>query len=238
MNEIRGYNYRIEPRDVDFSKHSTVMALGDYILHVAGEDADRNGFGVRHLNEHNASWVLTRMAMEVYEMPAEYDDIRITTWVSDVSRVMTTRNFEVFDSRGAKIASAITNWAMIDLTARRALDLHTLPQHQSMVQNIEPPMPLPTKIAPPDAANTYKHRVVYSDIDFNCHTNSMKYLQWVVDTLPIKQLEEKRFSRVDINFLLESRHGDLLKISTNDTGIYEITSETGKPCCRIAISME
>ena len=62
METKREYTYRIEPRDVDFMKRATLMSLADYILHTAGEDADRNGFGVRDLNLHNASWVLTRMA--------------------------------------------------------------------------------------------------------------------------------------------------------------------------------
>ena len=44
-------------------KRATLMSLADYILHTAGEDADRGGFGVRDLNLHNASWVLTRMAL-------------------------------------------------------------------------------------------------------------------------------------------------------------------------------
>ena len=97
MEAKREYTYRIEPRDVDFMKRATLMSLADYILHTAGEDADRNGFGVRDLNLHNASWVLTRMALETVRMPEEYEQIRITTWVSDVTRVMTTRNFEVLE---------------------------------------------------------------------------------------------------------------------------------------------
>ena len=65
MDNKREYIYRIEPGDADFMKRATLMSLADYILHTAGEDADRGGFGVRDLNLHNASWVLTRMALEV-----------------------------------------------------------------------------------------------------------------------------------------------------------------------------
>ena len=88
MDNKREYIYRIEPGDADFMKRATLMSLADYILHTAGEDADRGGFGVRDLNLHNASWVLTRMALEVERMPAEYERIRVTTWVSAVTRAM------------------------------------------------------------------------------------------------------------------------------------------------------
>ena len=63
MDTKRTYNCRIEPRDVDFMRRASLMALVDYLLHPAGEDADRNGFGVRDLNLNNASWVLTRLAV-------------------------------------------------------------------------------------------------------------------------------------------------------------------------------
>lgn len=33
-------NYKVHPKDVDFAGRMTVVALGDYILQTAGEDAD------------------------------------------------------------------------------------------------------------------------------------------------------------------------------------------------------
>lgn len=236
MDGKREYNYRIEPRDVDFTKRATLMSLADYILHAAGEDADRNGFGVRELNLHNASWVLTRMALETRRMPQEYENIRITTWVSAVSRAMTTRNFEVFDREGAPVAFAVTNWAMIDLCERRLLDLHTLPAYGSMVQDYPSPIELPRRLAMPVAERECEHRVVYSDLDFNCHTNSVKYIQWALDALPIDFLERRRFARTDVNFLQETRHGELLHVAGAgmEHCAFEILNSRREPVCRLA----
>lgn len=236
MGGKREYNYRIEPREVDFLKRATLMSVADHILHAAGEDADANGFGVRDLNAHNASWVLTRMALETLRMPEEYEAIRITTWVSAVTRAMTTRNFEVFDADGNQIACAVTNWAMIDLHQRRLLDLHTLPAYDSMVQNFPSPVALPRRLAAPVCEHEWEHRVVYSDLDFNCHANSVKYIQWAVDALPLEIVENRRFARTDINFLQESRYGDILKIvsDTAEDRSFEIRNQRSEPVCRIA----
>ena len=240
METKREYTYRIEARDVDFMKRATLMSLADYILHTAGEDADRNGFGVRDLNLLNASWVLTRMALETVRMPEEYEQIRITTWVSDVTRAMTTRNFEVLDAEGHIIACAVTNWAMIDLSARRMLDLHTLPVYNSMTQDFPLPASLPRRLPAPQCDRTASHTVAYSDLDFNCHTNSVKYIQWALDTLPIGLFGEKRFARTDINFMQETRHGDQLTIAsaTGDELLFEIRNAAGEPACRMAFRME
>lgn len=241
MSALREYRFRVESRDVDFMKRATVMALGDYILHTAGEDADVNGFGVRELNaRHNSSWVLTRMAMEVGRMPDEYEELTIRTWVSDVSRVMTTRNFRVFGQDGEQIAAAVTNWAMINLDTRRPMDLFTLDNYDGMTQDVPPPVDMPRRLTVPVEEKRYGHTVVYSDVDFNCHSNSMKYLQWVVDTLALEEFSTKRFARVDINFIQESLHGQTLTIiSGKEEGgrLFEIRNGEEKPVCRIALSM-
>lgn len=246
MNDsiIREYFCRVESRDVDFMKKATVMALGDYILNIAGEDADLNGFGVRELNaRYNSSWVLTRMSMETYRMPCEHERLRITTWVSEVTRVMTTRNFEVFDDGGQRIAAAVTNWAMINVTTRRPMDLHKLDSYDSMTQNVVPPIELPRKLERPQNPHETIHRVVYSDVDFNAHANSMKYLQWAVDTIPLCEIEARRFARADINFLRESVYGELLTIATAEERgscegkkyVFETINESDTAVCRIAL---
>ncbi len=241
MEELREYRFRVESRDVDFMKRATVMALGDYVLHTAGEDADANGFGVRELNAtHNSSWVLTRMAMEVLRMPDEYEELTIQTWVSEVSRVMTTRNFRVFGRGREPIASAVTNWAMINLDTRRPMDLYTLNNYNGMTQAVASPVDMPRRLTVPEEEKRYNHTVVYSDVDFNCHANSMKYLQWVVDTLPLEELSSKRFARIDINFIQESLHGQDLSIISGreeDGQLFEIRNAEEKPVCRIAFSL-
>lgn len=240
MDKKREYIYRVEPRDVDFTARASIMSLADYIMHVAGEDADCNGFGVRTLNERNASWVLTRMALETIRMPDEYEEIRITTWVSGVTRAMTTRNFEVFDAAGEMIACAVTNWAMIDILQRKMLDLHSLPEYDSMTQDYPSPAPLPSKVASVATGKQYTHLVAYSDLDFNCHANSVKYIQWAVDTFPIDKLKNCRVARADINFLHETRYGDELTIvaSESDGCFFEIRTVSGEVACRLSFKME
>lgn len=264
MEKLREYEFRVEPRDVDFTKRATITALGDYILHTAGEDADANGFGVAELNaKHNSSWVLSRMAVEVFRMPVEKELLRIQTWVSEVSRAMTTRNFRIYGAERELLAAAVTNWAMINLATRRPMDLTRLDEYRTMVQPAEPPITLPERLGTPDGAQVGTHTVAYSDVDFNCHANSMKYLQWVVDTLPLGLLRSGGFARVDINFIQESLHGQTLSIIADnanaanragyansasnassadcadtvagDSLLFEIRNADMKPVCRIRL---
>ena len=83
------YDYAVQPREVDLTKRATIITLGDSILHTAGEDADRIGFGIRNLQSKDSTWVLSRMAVEIDRLPAEYERYTVGTWVGEIGRLMT-----------------------------------------------------------------------------------------------------------------------------------------------------
>ena len=123
MAEKSRYNYRVEPQDVDFTLRATIPSLGGSILNTAGIDAHGKGFGVDALNADNHSWVLSRMAVEFDCQPTQYTDYTVATWISDYGRVLSTRNFTLTDAAGREFGRAVTQWAMIDLQSRSAMDL-------------------------------------------------------------------------------------------------------------------
>ena len=98
---------------------------------------------------------------------------------------------------------------------------------------------LTVKMATPDGKRECGHGVLYSALDFNCHANSVKYLQWVVDTLPLEVLREKRFARTDINFLREVHYGERLRIFAcgADEPLFEIRNGSGEAVCRLAFEL-
>ena len=75
------------------------------------------------LNADNHSWVLSRMAVEFDCQPGQYTDYTIATWINESGRVLSTRNFTLTDAAGNEFGRAVTQWAMIDLKSRSALDL-------------------------------------------------------------------------------------------------------------------
>ena len=176
MGEKSHYNYRVEPQDVDFTLRATIPSLGSAILNTAGIDAHGKGFGVDALNADNHSWVLSRMAVEFDCQPGQYTDYTIATWINEYGRVLSTRNFTLTDAAGNEFGRAVTQWAMIDLKSRSALDLSWVGNaHAEAIVDAPSPTDKPRKIRDVDPAQTAVHKVVYSDIDFNRHVNTMRY---------------------------------------------------------------
>lgn len=231
MAEKSVYKYRVEPQQVDFTLRATISAMTDAILNAAGTDAHRKGFGVDALNADNHSWVLSRMAVELDRLPAQYTDYEIATWINDYGRVLSTRNFTLTDAAGCEFGRAVTQWAMIDLAARTALDLSWVGQaHSDAIVDAPSPADKPRKIRDVNPSQVMEHKVVYSDIDFNRHVNTMCYIEMMIDMLPLEMLMREAPVRLDIHFLHECRYGQTLAVGYEQRGgqaLFEVKNDEG-----------
>ena len=239
MGEKSHYKYRVEPQDVDFTLRATIPSLGSAILNTAGIDAHGKGFGVDALNADNHSWVLSRMAVEFDCQPGQYTDYTIATWINEYGRVLSTRNFTLTDAAGNEFGRAVTQWAMIDLRSRSALDLSWVGDaHADAIVDAPSPTDKPRKIRDVDPAQTAVHKVVYSDIDFNRHVNTMRYIEMMIDMLPLEMLMQEAPVRLDIHFLRECRYGQTLAVGYEQRGLtalFEIRSDAGTVAVRASI---
>lgn len=228
------YSYRVESRDVDFTLKVSPASLCDYILRAAGDDADSNNFGVRDLNCDGCSWVLLRMCVEIYRRLEEHEDFTIRTWVNDVNRMMTTRNMIVRDTSGETVAAAVTQWAIIDTEKRRAVDVTARADFSYAVVKEPSPVSLPMRIPVVEPQTVQMRTVVYSDIDFNRHVGSVKYIGWLYDMLPEDIVLYKEVARLDINYIHEARFGQVLNIgmSNGELSSFEVSTPDGQPVCR------
>ena len=213
MAEKSYYDFAVEPQQVDFTLRVTLPNLITAILNTAGRDAFGKGFGVDALLADDHTWVLSRMAVEIDRRPEQYASYRIATWISDYGRLLSTRNFELLDSEGGVFGRAVTEWAMIDMRSRRAVDLSWVGDaHRDAVVDVPSPIERPRKIREVAVEEVMEHRVGYSDIDFNRHVNTMRYIDLMFDMLPIELPALNAPVRCDLHFMKECRYGQTLAV--------------------------
>ena len=236
------FNCSIEPRHVDFTNRVSVSSLCNIILHAAGEDAHRRGFGIDALAGRNAGWVLSRMSIEVDKMPMEYDKFTLYTWINEYNRLSSTRNFELFDSEQHNFCRVVTQWCMIDYATRMPVDMNTMAKaHEGNMVDCPPPCERPRRIGAVDSEPVMQHKVVYSDIDFNHHMNTMRYIDMVFDSMPIEVPEKMESWRMDLNFIKEALYGDTLSLlasEANGVRQFELRNQNGDSLCRIALEIK
>ena len=125
-NKVGTYPFVAEPFHVDFMERLTMGVLGNHLLNCAGFHAAERGFGIATLNENHYTWVLSRLAIEMEEMPRAYEKFSVQTWVENVYRLFTDRNFAILNQEGKPIGYARSIWAMISMETRKPADLLTL----------------------------------------------------------------------------------------------------------------
>ncbi len=210
--EARSYSFMIQPQLVDFQFQVTMAALSDILLTTAGYNADDNGFGIRTLQELNCTWVLSRLTIEMTRFPMQYEKIHVETWIEEVGRSNTTRNFCIRDEKNEIIGNACSIWAMLDMKTRRAKDLQTLEGIHEFASNNVGLIEKPIKLGSVEGEEYDGFKVKYSDIDINGHVNSIRYIQWISDCFTLDCYRKCNVKRFEINYVNEILFDEFVEI--------------------------
>ena len=223
--KIGSYKFIAEPFHVDFNGRLTMGVLGNHLLNCAGFHASERGFGIATLNEDNYTWVLSRLAIDLEEMPYQYEEFTVQTWVENVYRLFTDRNFAIIDKDGKKIGYARSVWAMINLNTRKPADLLTLHGGSIVDYVCDEPCPIekPSRIKVATDQPCAKLTAKYSDIDINGHVNSIRYIEHILDLFPIDLYKSKRIQRFEMAYVAESYYGDELSFFEEEVSENEIS---------------
>ena len=237
LSKVETYRFAVEPFHVDFTGRLFMGVLGNHLLNAAGHHSHNRGWGIDHLNERHYTWVLSRLCIELSEMPAQYEHVEVETWVESVMKLFTERNFLIRSADDGRVYGyARSIWAMIDVETRHPADLLALKDGDILryvLPDEEKPCPIAKygRYAPPPAepaTDVFKgaEAVVptrYSDVDINGHINSIKYIEHILDLFPRRQYEQQRIRRFEIAYKTESYFGDDLHLSCRDVaGAYHV----------------
>ena len=226
-DKVGTYTFVAEPFHVDFTGKLFMGVLGNHLLNSAGFHATERGFGIAEMNESNYTWVLSRQAVEIMDMPSEYETFSVDTWIENVYRLFTDRNFTIYGKDGKVYGYARSVWAMINLDTRKPADLLAL-HGQELIDYIETdkicPIEKPGRIKVTQQMPLRTIEVYYNDIDINGHVNSIKYIEHILDLFPKQWFAEKKVARFEMAYVAESYYGDTLSFFRDevDEGIYDI----------------
>lgn len=238
LDKIGTYRFVAEPFHVDFTGHLTIGVLGNHLLNVAGFHAHDRGFGIDHLNEENYTWVLSRLAIEMTDLPYQYEPFSIQTWVENVYRLFTDRNFAVLNKDGKPVAYARSVWAMINMETRKPIDLMAMHNGDitGYICDKDCPIEKPSRIKVTSKEPVAEMPVRYSDMDINGHVNSIRYMEHILDLFPIDTFKEKRLHRFEMAYVAETMAGDSLAyyVDKVDEGHFdvEVKKNAAETVCR------
>ena len=221
LDKIGKYEFVAEPFHCDFSGRMFLGHLGNQMLNAADFHSTDRGFGMKHLMDIQRSWVLSRLAIEMTEMPGQHERYTVETWVENAMRFFTSRNFCVSDSDGCVYGYGRSIWAMIDTETRQPTDIYAI-DSGAINKWIEAEKPCPIEKGgrvkmSEDAEFVRSINVNYNDIDINGHVNSVKYIEHTLDLWDIDWYRKHRLKRFEIAYVAEAHHGDKLSFYREET---------------------
>ena len=207
MEKSSKYAYSVEPFTEDYCGNLSWGNLGNLLLRCASMHSQM-------IKVHHA-WVLSRLVIEMEQMPRTGEDFTIETWVDRLYRQFTDRHFTIYRSDGTTYGHATSIWALIDTESRQPADLESLPDGGFTSALIpDRPAPIATmgrmRMKNPELA--YTHKAAFSDLDINGHVNSIRYIELLLDFFSAQYIASYPIRRVEMAYCLESYCGDVLEV--------------------------
>lgn len=200
--------------DTDAAWRLKPASFMNFAQEAAGRHAVYLGFGYDDLIKTNTAWILSRVHVEFPDTPKWREDITLTTWHKGLNRLFFLRDFILTDGQGRERVKATTSWLVLNLETRRLVREPGLMEEGTVCTDNVIEIPADKVSMPKDTEPEFvmEHRVAYSDIDTNGHTNNAMYMQWAMDAVDYELASNRPVKEFTINFNHETKAGDTVSI--------------------------
>lgn len=199
--------YPIKYHEMDFNKGLKPSALMNFLQDMATENAEILGFGPSFVFPRNYAWFLIKYRMEFDQYPQDLGELVIKTEARGISKIIASRDFEIWTTDNKKLGRVASNWMMVDLETKRPLPLSKILPFVKPFEKRETDLSFekPPELSRVDFEKTFKVR--FDDIDVNQHVNNANYIVWALETLPWEFRASNNLKTLDIVYKKEISFG-------------------------------
>ena len=194
---------------------ATVQTLCDYMQEAAGNHAAALGVSIERLHEEGVAWVLARMRVTPVSLPAVHERIQVETWPVGVEGLQFRRDFIVRREDGSVIARAVSHWVVVSLETRK---IGRIPAFIAEValDNTATAME-DAKARLPEAGEAFaaaSFRARLADVDRNHHVNNVRYMEWIIESVPEDVRNQTALADLEVMYRAESFWKDGISVRT------------------------
>ncbi|MCO5603213.1 hypothetical protein L7F22_057360 [Adiantum nelumboides] len=222
-----GFVYRqtfvVRSYEVGFDRTASIGTLANLfqetaLNHVGMSDFVGDGMGTTHaMMRHRLIWVVTKMHIQVVDFPVWGDVVEIDSWVSASGKNGMRRDFLVRDYLSGHVrARATSHWAMMNQDTRKLSKMPHDVRAEISPYFLERSV-MTDEICPriqrlDDSAPYVKSGLVprLHDMDMNQHVNHVKYISWVLESVPQSLLVAYELMGMTLEYRKECSHSDVV----------------------------
>lgn len=205
---------------------------------TAASHSEAGGISFTDMQEFDQAWVLSRMRVEITELPRWRDVVTVKTWINSLENSRSVRALEMHVN-GKKIIGSETFWAVFNTKARRPEPLALPYEHFELFPDKKATEEGFSKISiNPEKESVFEKTVYLSDLDIVNHANNVKYLEWCLDHVDAKRILKQEVKSFEMNFLKELSLKDKVIIHecVNDSDIVFSITKEDKTCFALQLN--
>jgi acyl-CoA thioester hydrolase len=175
--------FRVRHYELDSFGHVNNAVYVNYLQEAAIEASTAAGFDPGWYRDRRSSWVIRNLAIRYYHPASYQDELQVSTWISDVKRVKSTREYSIARVDDQKmVARARVNW--VYLSQETGQPLRIPPEVAEAFEPTGVKEEMGIRITRPeltDGSHRYRtrRRVQRHEIDIAQHVNHAAYLRWI-----------------------------------------------------------
>lgn len=197
-----------------YLKHTDLCNL---LQLTAAAHSEIGGISFSDMQEFDQAWVLSRMRVEIKELPRWKDTVTVKTWINTLENSRSVRALELYVN-GIKLVGSETFWAVFNTKTRRPEPLALPYSHFELFPEKKATNDTFSKInLHGETKIVCKKTVVLSDLDIVNHVNNVKYLEWCLDFVPTGLLLNQNIASFEMNFMKELSQNDSIAIHENES---------------------
>ncbi len=183
MTHIYRRRFAVRNYEMGPASHAHDSIFLNYVQQAAFEASADAGFDFQRYHELGALWVIRRQTIAYLAPLTQGDTVEVTTWVSDIRRVRSHREYELRRvSDGRLVAVARVDWVYVDAQAffpRRVPPAVQDALQPNGVSALDSAPPLEPAKEVDGRLCIYRHRVKSYEMDRLRHVNNANYLKWL-----------------------------------------------------------
>lgn len=212
--------FQIPYYDSDKNGVAYPASLLTYMEETSSFHSDDSGVGIDELRKNNYGWVLNRWSVRLHRYPKVREKIFVETFATGFDKFYATREFIIYDVEKNIIGQATTLWSFLDIVRKRPIRIPKKFYEAYNVVNEKQPYDFFNFNFELVTNTGIDFHVRKTDIDYNNHVNNVKYLNWMLEAIPVEVDNGYYLSEFDIQYKKEIKLGDLIESSINE-GMFE-----------------
>lgn len=208
MSKYRN-EYKVLRYDCNYKSNMKLEAMFEHMIDNA---VNQNNFLMKDFSgDRDFYWIVYQWDVDILRYPKEGEKIFIDTYATGFYKFYAYRNFDIYDKDENLCLKAKSKWLMLS----KDFNLKRIDEDVANLYDYEKGNEV-LKRNFKDEDNDYKLSKTFdvrrSDIDSYMHVSNTKYINWLIESIPLDIYRNNKIEKIQITYKNQTKYNDSVDI--------------------------